>query len=164
MRHHAPRRSRLTSVLTASAATALTTLPALATGLATAPVAAAGDDPSARVLQLTNAARAEAGCQPLKRDTRLDKAAQGYARSMAASGNFSHTGTDGSDFADRIRAAGHRSPGGENIAQGQSSADEVVADWMDSPGHRKNIENCSFRTLGLGLAGDDHYWVQDFGR
>jgi uncharacterized protein YkwD len=35
---------------------------------------------------------------------------------------------------------------------------------MDSPGHRKNIENCSFRTLGLGLAGDDHYWVQDFGR
>ena len=79
-----------------------------------------------------------------------------------STGTFSHTGPDGSDFSERVRAAGYDDPGGENIAQGQTSADEVMTDWMNSPGHRQNILDCSFRTLGVGEASD--YWVQEFGR
>jgi len=127
-------------------------------------VAAAPAGEGGRVLTLVNAARADAGCRALTRSAALDRAAADYAALMARTGTFSHTGPDGSEFSDRIRAAGYPDPGGENIAKGQSSADEVMADWMDSPGHRRNILDCSFRTLGVGHADDGDYWAQEFGR
>ena len=126
--------------------------------------AAAPTGNAGRVLTLVNAARSDAGCDPVTRDAALDRAAADYAALMARTGTFSHTGPDGSEFSDRLRAAGYDDPGGENIAKGQSSADEVMADWMDSPGHRRNILDCSFRTLGVGHADDGDYWAQEFGR
>lgn len=155
----APRRSRMSTILTASAATALATLPVLA------PTATAAEgNPTDRVLQLTNDERAKAGCGALKRDATLDKVAQDYTASMQRSGKFSHTGADGSTFDQRQRRAGYDRPGGENIAQGQDSADEVVRDWMNSPGHRRNILDCTFTSIGLGAGGADEYWAQEFGR
>ncbi len=121
-------------------------------------------DPAADVVRLTNDARADAGCAALRPDSRLTAAAQDHSADMASQGYFSHDSQDGRGFADRITAAGHPSPGGENIAQGQWSAAEVVQARLDSPGHRRNIEGCSFATIGVGLAGGDHYRTQDFGR
>ena len=90
------------------------------------------------MIAATNAERAEAGCGPLRADSRLTAAAQGHAADMAANDYFSHTDQDGGDSADRIRAAGFAgSATGENIAYGQESAAEVVAAWMDSSGHRQ---------------------------
>jgi uncharacterized protein YkwD len=83
---------------------------------------------------------------------------------MAENDYFEHDGRDGSSFAERIEAQGYPSPGGENIAQGQPNAQAVVAAWLKSPGHRANIENCSFTAIGVGLAGGERYWTQDFGR
>jgi uncharacterized protein YkwD len=51
---------------------------------------------------------------------------------------------------------------GENIAVGQLTPKEVIQDWMNSPGHRKNILHSEFAEIGIGLFGD--YWVQNFGR
>lgn len=116
----------------------------------------------ARVVALTNAERAAAGCGALRADPRISAAAQGHSEDMAAQGYFAHDSRDGRDFADRITAAGYASPGAENIAMGQPDAATVVADWMESPGHRKNILDCSLTTIGVGLA--DGYWTQDFGR
>ena len=116
------------------------------------------------VVALTNDARAGAGCPPLRTDSRLTAAAQGHSEDMAANGYFSHDSRDGRGFDDRIRDTGHPSPGGENIAQGQESAAEVVQAWMNSPGHRRNIENCSFTGIGVGLDPRGNYWTQDFGR
>jgi len=56
--------------------------------------------------------------------------------------------------------------GGENIAYGQLSADEVMQDWMNSAGHKANILNCSFKAIGVGIGhGGSYgtYWTQDFG-
>jgi uncharacterized protein YkwD len=114
------------------------------------------------VIAATNAERKAAGCNALAADARLTDAAQQHASDMAAAGYFSHTAQDGRTFDARIRDEGYRSPGGENIARGQQSAAEVVSDWMDSAGHRRNILDCTFRTIGVGIAGS--YWVQDFGR
>jgi uncharacterized protein YkwD len=114
------------------------------------------------VISATNAARKAAGCKALASDARLTDAAQQHAEDMAAEGYFSHTAEDGRTFDARIRDSGYRSPGGENIARGQRSAAEVVGDWMDSAGHRRNILDCTFRTIGVGIS--DSYWVQDFGR
>jgi uncharacterized protein YkwD len=82
---------------------------------------------------------------------------------MAANGYFSHTSQDGRSFADRVQAAGYPEPGGENIAQGQRSAQAVHDAWMDSDGHRANILNCSFTAIGVGLNTSAWTWTQDFG-
>jgi len=127
-----------------------------------APAAAAG--PAAAVLASTNSQRAAAGCPPVRGDAQLARAAQGHAADMAAKGYFSHTSRDGRTFSQRVLAAGYPRPGGENIAQGQSSAAEVLQAWMTSSGHRANILNCSFTALGVGYDSNGDYWVQNFGR
>ncbi|MBT3165657.1 sigma-70 family RNA polymerase sigma factor [Streptomyces sp. Vc74B-19] len=119
--------------------------------------------PAAQVLALTNAQRAQAGCAPVKLDDRLGRAAQAHSEDMSANGYFSHTGRDGSTFVDRARAQGHPSPGAENIARGQGSAASVMDAWMNSPGHRANILNCSLTSLGVGVVSSDWTWTQVFG-
>lgn len=119
--------------------------------------------PAVAVVARTNAERAAAGCGALRVDSRLTSAAQGHASDMAANEYFSHTGQDGRDFAAREKAAGYPRPGGENIAQGQPDAASVIDAWMNSSGHRANILNCSFTTIGVGFDARGDYWVQDFG-
>ncbi|MFI8206138.1 sigma-70 family RNA polymerase sigma factor [Streptomyces sp. NPDC085937] len=119
--------------------------------------------PAAQVLALTNAQRAQAGCAPVTLDDRLARAAQAHSEDMSANGYFSHTGRDGSTFVDRARAQGHPSPGAENIARGQGSAASVMEAWMNSPGHRANILNCSLTSLGVGVVSSDWTWTQVFG-
>ncbi len=45
---------------------------------------------------------------------------------------------------------------------GYRAANDVMAAWMNSPGHRANILNCSFSENGLGLGDPGYYWTQDF--
>jgi uncharacterized protein YkwD len=120
--------------------------------------------PAYGVVTATNTRRQSAGCPALKLDPRLTAAAQRHASDMAAGSYFSHTSQNGTTFDARIRASGYRSPGGENIAQGQQTEAEVVGDWMASPGHRRNIVDCSFTAIGVGFDSNGNYWVQDFGR
>ena len=131
------------------------------------PSSGGGGSTASQVISLVNAARADAGCGPVSANGALASAAQAHSADMAANDYFSHTSQDGRSFSDRIRAAGYS--GGamaENIAAGQSSASSVMAGWMDSPGHRANILNCTYRHIGVGVAtGGSYgtYWTQDFG-
>ncbi|MGW3249922.1 sigma-70 family RNA polymerase sigma factor [Streptomyces fungicidicus] len=127
------------------------------------PSAPAAAGPAADVLSLTNTERAKAGCGPVKSDDRLARAAQLHSEDMSANDYFSHTGQNGSSFVDRAKAQGHPSPGAENIARGQSSAASVMDAWMNSPGHRANILNCSLTSLGVGVTESDWTWTQVFG-
>ncbi|WP_231950359.1 CAP domain-containing protein [Allokutzneria albata] len=114
--------------------------------------------------ELVNHARAEAGCPALRIDERLANAAQRHSADMAERNYFSHTSPDGASFVDRARAAGYPRPGGENIAKGQRSAEQVMESWMQSSGHRANILNCRFTALGMGLDTRGWVWTQVFGR
>ena len=126
-----------------------------------------------QVVELTNAERAKAGLNPLTLNNQLAQAAQGHSDSMAADDFFNHTGADGSDVSDRVEDTGYQySRTGENIAAGQTTAEQVVQGWMDSPGHRANILNPDFTEIGIGyeFLEDDtgsvnynHYWTQVFG-
>ncbi|MBZ9712624.1 CAP domain-containing protein [Deinococcus multiflagellatus] len=129
-----------------------------------------------RVLDLTNAARATgATCgtaaypavPALTLNAQLTQAAQGHASDMAAQNYFSHTGKDGRTFAQRITAAGYAwRAAAENIAAGQSTPEQVVAGWLKSEGHCKNMMSPAYKELGVGYAQGGsygHYWVQDFG-
>lgn len=153
-----------TSTTTTTSSSSAKAQPPTTTPTPAPPPPAADGSVAQQVAAATNAERRAAGCPALETDARLAAAAQGHAADMAENGYFSHEGQDGRDFADRISAQGHPSPGGENIAQGQPDAAAVVQAWMDSPGHRANILNCSFTGIGVGHAGQDDYWVQNFGR
>ena len=125
-----------------------------------------GGGTEAQVLALVNKERAAAGCSAVTANDRLTRAADDYSDVMASSGVMSHTGPDGSTMTTRVEAAGYQwSTLGENIAQGQADAASVMKSWMNSPGHRANILNCSFKELGVGVHFGDGgpWWTQDFG-
>ncbi|WP_246530730.1 CAP domain-containing protein [Streptomyces bathyalis] len=119
----------------------------------------------ADVLALVNDEREDAGCKPVKASKQLAELAGDFSRSMAIEGFFSHLGPDGSSPWDRAEDLGILDLGGENIARGQESAEDVVDDWMRSPSHRANILNCEYRTMGVGeyVDEDGPWWTQDFG-
>jgi uncharacterized protein YkwD len=117
------------------------------------------------VLALVNEERAQAGCEPLVHDPALARLAADHSRDMAERGYFDHTDPDGRDPWDRAEAAGVDNLGGENIAWGQPDARAVMDAWMNSEGHRANILNCDFRTMGVGvhIAEGGPWWTQNFG-
>jgi uncharacterized protein YkwD len=119
--------------------------------------------PELDVVARTNAERARAGCGALRVDGRLAAAARQHSADMVNRHYFEHDSPDGDTPADRASAAGYADYGGENIAYGQTSAAEVMSDWMGSPGHRANILDCEFTAVGVGLDPRGMYWTQDFG-
>ncbi|TCO33559.1 uncharacterized protein YkwD [Kribbella steppae] len=137
------------------------------------PVSGGGTNSQEReVLNYTNAIREQQGCGPLRLDSALVSAAGKHASDMVRRHYMDHTNPDGQDPGDRMSAAGYRGSGwGENIAAGYDSAQKVVAAWMKSDGHRKNILNCRFTSIGIGYDPGQvrsdwgpGSWVQDFGR
>lgn len=120
---------------------------------------------AAAVLALVNEQRALAGCSPVRADARLDTLAKAFSDDMAARGFFDHTDPDGRTPWDRAKTAGISNLGGENIARGQATPEAVMTAWMNSPGHRANILNCKFTTLGVGVheGSGGPWWTQDFG-
>ncbi|WP_405675663.1 CAP domain-containing protein [Streptomyces sp. NBC_01511] len=119
----------------------------------------------AEVLALVNEERAKAGCQPLRADKALNGLAEAFSKDMADRGFFDHTDPDGDTPWDRAEQAGVTNLGGENIARGQADAQAVMASWMASDGHRENILNCDYKTIGIGahFAEGGPWWTQDFG-
>ncbi|MFE7271454.1 sigma-70 family RNA polymerase sigma factor [Streptomyces sp. NPDC057623] len=120
----------------------------------------------AQVVALVNKERSAAGCGPVSEDPLLDKAALGHSEDMDARDFFDHTNPDGADPGQRITAAGYTwSTYGENIAMGQQTPEAVMESWMNSPGHRANILNCSFKDIGVGVhkASGGPWWTQNFG-
>jgi uncharacterized protein YkwD len=106
----------------------------------------------------------------LTSNAKLRCAARFHSRDMANKNFFSHTGSNGSTFVNRIDNAGYVwTAAGENIAAGQTTAANVVNGWMASTGHCNNIMNGNFKNLGVGYSYNaaatyDHYWTQDFGK
>lgn len=119
-----------------------------------------------QVVDLVNAERAKEGLSPLTIDTKVQAAAQVRARECEKS--FSHTRPNGSSFATALKEqnVSYRSAG-ENIAWGQRSPEAVMKAWMNSSGHRANIMNPNFTTIGVGYyqnANGTNYWCQLFTR
>lgn len=120
---------------------------------------------AAEVLKLVNEERAKVGCSAVSANSALSDLAERFSDDMAARGFFDHTDPDGATPWDRAAKAGISDLGGENIARGQADAAAVMEAWMNSPGHKANILNCDFKTLGVGvhLGSGGPWWTQDFG-
>lgn len=116
------------------------------------------------VVRLVNEERAKAGLPALTVDRGAASAAQVRAKEIERS--FSHTRPDGSSFNSALTEAGVNFRGaGENIAYGQNSPEKVMEGWMNSSGHRANILNSSYTSIGVGHyqnASGVNYWTQLF--
>jgi uncharacterized protein YkwD len=131
---------------------------------------------SIRVLELVNAARVQArscgsknfaATTPLLLNATLTSAARAHSQEMAKHSYLEHQGRDGSTPAQRVTRAGYAwSHAGENIAGGAGTPEEVVAGWLNSPGHCANIMAPAFTEMGVAyvLSKDDYgiYWTQVF--
>ena len=120
-------------------------------------------DFASQVVALVNAERAKQGLSALTIDTKVQQAALMRAKESAQS--FSHTRPNGSSFSTALTEAGvsYRTAG-ENIAYGQSTPQQVMNAWMNSSGHRANILNANYTTIGVGytVINGTAYWAQLF--
>ena len=89
----------------------------------------------------------------LMRSTCLDNQAQAHCEWMARTRRLSHQ-----DFSGRLARCEYGS-GSENVAAGQQTAAECVADWMSSSGHRRNLLG-DWDVCGVGQARG--YWCAVF--
>jgi uncharacterized protein YkwD len=142
------------------------------------PTLAQAEGVASRALVLVNQARAQprrcgdksfAAARPLSLNPLLTRAAATHAQSMAQLSYLEHQGRDGSSPADRVGRTGYnwRSVG-ENIAMGQTTPEQVVRDWLQSPEHCANIMEPRFTQMGLSYAVNKDseggiYWAQTFG-
>jgi len=101
-----------------------------------------------KLIELTNAERNRHGLPPLALEKGLLTSARNHCYWMASSGNFQHT---------TAQVA-------ENIAMGQSTCEEAVQAFMNSPGHRANmlgrytrIGSAAYQTQGGTI-----YWCLQF--
>jgi uncharacterized protein YkwD len=111
--------------------------------------------------------RADHGLPPLAPDPTLEKAAVQQAGYMAGTGKMAHRTGWGRDFASRMRDNGVRGAAAENVAYGQATAADVLAGWMTSKGHRRNMLDPEFAHYGLASAEDAQgrkYWALVLGR
>jgi hypothetical protein len=135
-----------------------------------APVSAQGND-AGQILARINALRTQNGLPPLDLNGQLAASAQKHSDDMAATGNISHTGSDGSSIDARIRASGYghwRSFGiwGENIYGGQlATVDTAWNFWINSQVHRANLLNPRYREVGIGVSQNSNgtYYTLNFG-
>lgn len=110
-----------------------------------------------QLLLAHNQVRTEHGLSPLSLNDKLTAMAVKRANRMAYLHVLSHAGFD----IDLHESGYNYSSAGENIAEGQTSVQEVVNDWMSDWGHKHNILG-NYRDAGFARSGN--YWVSDFGR
>lgn len=122
-----------------------------------------------RVFELVNEIRADHGLDELDYDGTLAESAMIHAMDLNHCDYFAHDSLDGTDFFGRCEANGYAGTcTGENIGGGQSTPEDVVDAWMESPSHRDNILYEHHTEIGIayyeggGTYGE--YWLKHFGR
>lgn len=108
---------------------------------------------------LLNTQRTRRGLRKLRLNARLSKAAQQHTVDMVKRNYFSHVSKSGANIVDRLTRTGYMRGArswtvGENLAWGsgnRSPPREIIAAWMNSPGHRANILERHFREIGIGV-------------
>lgn len=119
-----------------------------------------------QVIDLVNKQRAAHGLSKLTANWEVCRVARYKSQDMINKNYFAHQSpTYGSPFT-MMQSFGIRfSAGGENIAYGQRTPQEVMNSWMNSAGHRANILSATYNQMGCGVAktsSGTYYWTQMF--
>lgn len=110
------------------------------------------------LLSNTNAQRTANGLGALALNSVLNQAAQAKAQDMANNDYWSHVSPSGVTPWYWMTSAGYSyQTAGENLAYGFSTSADTVTGWMNSPGHRANILNTSYKDIGFGIVNAPNY-------
>ncbi len=116
-----------------------------------------------RMMELTNIERQKNGLPPVKLDPDLSRVAFSKSRNMRDVGYFSHKSPTYGTPTDMMNAFHIQfNEAAENIAAGQTSPEQVVREWMESPVHRKHILTRPYTHIGVGYAQGgayETYWT-----
>jgi len=128
-----------------------TTQPTIAPTQATSPATTPASPEAQDLLNRINALRAQNNLPPYSLNDRLSQAALRQSQDMARTGNISHTGSDGSSAAQRIRDTGYPAVAtGENI-YGGASLDDAYQFWSTDPDHRPSLLSSQYKEIGVGI-------------
>jgi len=127
------------------------------------PVAYVPED-EREIVRLVNQERQSLGLPALALDERLTQAARKHSTRMAATGEVEHEIAGEAGLSLRLGAVRFDSCG-ENVALAENAA-RVHAGLMHSSGHRANILDSQFNSIGVGVVRTEEgiYVTQDFAR
>lgn len=114
------------------------------------------------ILQIVNAHRASIGKNTLEFNTLANDLSYEHTLYMIEQRDISHDDFD--ERSDRLIAEEDASRTGENVAYGQRDAEAVMEAWLNSSGHRKNIEG-DFTHIGIAAIKNNsgtYYYTQIF--
>ncbi len=105
------------------------------------------------IISATNLERRKMGLPDLMKDPMLSKSAEVKLQDMFQKQYFQHVAPSGDSVSDLVRKTGYEYiVVGENLALGVFAGDaQVVAAWMASPGHKKNILDARYKEIGLAV-------------
>jgi uncharacterized protein YkwD len=116
--------------------------------------------PSQQMLELVNQHRINNGVGTLRMSSDISGVACAHSKWMNSTGNFSHTGVNGSDPFQRCERAG-TSCNAENVAFNTSgSIIDLFNQFKGSPGHNADMLDESYTEVGIGF--ENIYVTQDF--
>lgn len=118
---------------------------------ASATAAPSGALQDSGLLAAMNAVRSAHGLQPLHLDATLQRAAKAHSLDMLRNHFFAHGHFGGRMLAFHVQAPFE----GENLAWGNgefSKPEQIVAEWLASPEHRRNLLRPGYSRLGIGIA------------
>lgn len=108
------------------------------------------------IVRIVNRYRARRGIRALRFSPRLTYAAGLHSLDQARRGVISHSGSDGSTVARRVRAVTRARLVGETIVAAPRgrplTAPTVVRMWLNSPPHRAELLSARFRRVGVARA------------
>jgi uncharacterized protein YkwD len=110
------------------------------------------------LLSSTNSHRANNGKAALSLNSKLNASAQAKANDMVARNYWAHNTPDGQEpwvFFDNAGYVYHKA--GENLAYGFATSTDTVAGWMNSPSHKANMLDGTFKEVGFGFANGPNY-------
>ena len=105
------------------------------------------------VIRLVNEERAKYGLQPLEISEKLMETSREKAEDMSDNKYFSHISPKYGKATNILNSKGINFGWfGENIAKGQTTANEVIEAWMNSQGHKENILSSNAKYIGVGVS------------
>ena len=158
-----PAAARSAAPAIAHAASSATAVSAAAPECRGATASGAGSRREHTIVCLINALRSRHGLRRMHKSAALARAARRHARDMARRDYFDHHSPEGTTPLARAQRAGYRPRRlAENLAWGTGSWGTpagTVAQWLDSPGHRRAMLDPRLRDLGIGaVAGSARPW------
>ena len=114
------------------------------------------------IVELMNDAREKRGLGPLRPHPALIEAARRHSVDMVEGNFLGHESRDGSTLRERLPADFKARTVGENVWGGSLApldslalARKIFTSWMESPGHRRNIESKDYAYIGVAVAAAD---------